>query len=484
MSKLPQAFIDRMKAHFGDEFDAFIHSLDRPVTTSIRLNEAKISTVKELEVAVSPLSFGEGPGVRKIAWTENGYYLSERPSFTFDPLFHAGAYYVQESSSMFLEQAFKAIPFIDNPIRVLDLCAAPGGKSTHLLSLMNADSLLVSNEPIANRNHILRQNLSRWGNSNVIVTQNKASDFAKMGAFFDVILIDAPCSGEGLFRKDKNAIAEWSEANVTMCAERQRDILSNIVQCLKPNGYLIYSTCTFEGAENLDNINYLVKEHGMESISIPGADNYTPELTPVSDGNAKGYAFYPHHTIGEGFFISLLMKPGPPPKPPEGGLNSHQPNLYLSPLQGVWGSGKDKTTTDLLPYLNQFINNAEQYTVLKHQPYYNILPTIFLRDYKTLSQHLYIRNAGISAGEIKGRDFIPAHELSLYQGFKKEFPSAELDLKTAISYLKAETISIPTDHKGWMTVRYRGANLGFVKALPNRINNYFPKEWRILKSQP
>ena len=461
MTEFPKAFTERMKAHFGDEFDAFIRSLDASVTTSIRLNPFKHHP-----------SDNSLPIDKKVEWTENGYYLSERPSFTFDPLFHAGTYYVQESSSMFLEQAFRAIPFIDKPIRVLDLCAAPGGKSTHLLSLMNQDSLLVSNEPIANRNHILRQNLSRWGNSNVVVTQNKASDFAKLGAFFDVIVIDAPCSGEGLFRKDKNAITEWSEANVTMCVERQRDILTNIIQCLKPNGYLIYSTCTFEEAENLGNINFLVKEHDMESLPIPNADNFKPELTPVSNGDAKGCAFYPHHTRGEGFFISLLRKPGSEPK------------AVSSPFQGVWGSSPDKTTIDLLPFISQFVDHAERFTVLKHEPYYNILPTIFLRDYKTLAQYLYIRNAGISAGEIKGKDFIPAHELSLFQGFRKDFPSAELDLKTAISYLKAETISIPIDHRGWITVRYRGANLGFVKAIPNRINNYFPKEWRILKANP
>ncbi len=457
MSKYPQAFIDRMKVYLRDEFDAFMLSLDEPVTTSVRLNP------KKYKLADSSL-----PIDKKIAWTENGYYLSERPSFTFDPMFHAGAYYVQESSSMFLEQAFRSIPDGDSAIRVLDLCAAPGGKSTHLLSLMNEDSLLVSNEPIASRNHILRQNLARWGNANVIVTQNKAEDFAKLGHFFDVIVIDAPCSGEGLFRKDKSAINEWSEANVTMCAERQQDILSNIVQCLKPNGYLIYSTCTFEEAENLSNINYLIMEQGMESLCIQNADSFKPELTSVSIGEAKGYAFYPHRTKGEGFFISLLRKKG------------HSIERSLTQQKTT----NDKTTNELLPYLSQFVNDAEKFSVLKHQPYFNILPTVFMNDYKRLAQHLYIRNAGISAGEIKGKDFIPAHELSLYQGFKTDFPTAELDMRSAISYLKAESISIPTDHKGWMTVKYKGANLGFVKALPNRINNYFPKEWRILKSQP
>ena len=457
MNKFPPVFLERMKAKFGEDFDAFIGAIDEPVITSIRINPRKFN-----------LSDSSLPLDKKVAWTDYGHYLSERPSFTFDPLFHAGAYYVQESSSMFLEQAFKTATTSDKSIKVLDLCAAPGGKSTHLLSLMNKESLLLANEPIANRNHILRQNLSRWGNSNVVVTQNKAEDFAKLGYFFDVIVIDAPCSGEGLFRKDKNAVNEWSESNVTMCAERQKDILAHIVQCLKPGGHLIYSTCTFEEAENLDNVNYLISDQGMESVSINNAEIFCPELTPVSKGDAKGYGFYPHRTKGEGFFISLLKKPGE----------------FPSIVPKISSTVSDKITAELLPHLSNFIEDAGAYSVLKHQQYFNILPGIFLTDYKKLAQYLYIRNAGISAGEIKGKDFIPAHELSLYQGLKKDFPSAELELKSAISYLKAETISIPTEYKGWMTVKYKGANLGFVKALPNRINNYFPKEWRILKAMP
>ena len=445
-----------MKAHLGADFEHFIKALDEPVTTSIRINPAKYNP------ADSSLPLGE-----KIPWTENGYYLTERPSFTFDPLFHAGAYYVQESSSMFLEQAFKAIPSAEKPLRVLDLCAAPGGKSTHLLSLISSESLLVSNELIANRNQILRQNLARWGNANVVVTQNKAEDFARLGEFFDVVVIDAPCSGEGLFRKDKNAIDEWTESNVTMCAERQRDILSHIIQCLKPGGHLIYSTCTYEEEENLYNINYLMSKYGMTNMQIPGADQFD-EVTTVSKGSAVGYAFYAHRTKGEGFFISLLRKSG---------TEIDKPGYRSKP-------SIDKATAELHSHLNTFIRDADQYAVLKHQSYYNILPTIFMQEYKRLAQHLYIRNAGISAGEIKGKDFIPAHELSLCQGIREDFPSADLDLKTAISYLRAETISIHTEHKGWMLAKYKGANLGFIKALPNRINNYFPKEWRILKAQP
>jgi 16S rRNA C967 or C1407 C5-methylase (RsmB/RsmF family)/NOL1/NOP2/fmu family ribosome biogenesis protein len=456
MNKYPDAFIERMKAKFGGDFDAFIRSLDDAPVTSIRLNPEKINVVD------SDLPLGE-----KIHWAEHSYHLAERPSFTFDPSFHAGAYYVQESSSMFLEQALKAIGIEGKALRVLDLCAAPGGKSTHLLSLLNEQSLLVSNELIANRNNILRQNIARWGRANTVVTQNKAEDFARLGSFFDLIVIDAPCSGEGLFRKDKNAIGEWSEANVTMCAERQQDILRHITTCLKPGGHIIYSTCTYEDAENLDNVNYLI-EQGFEQIEISTADSFTPDLTTITDGAAKGYAFYPHKTKGEGFFISVLKKPGSYPQTPSRGLNT----------------AHDKLSAELMPYLTNYIEQAESFTVLKHGQYYNILPTIFLQDYKWLSQNLYIRNAGISAGEIKGKDFIPAHELSLFTGMKKDFTFLDLDHRTAISYLKAETISIPTAHKGWMTVRHKDLNLGFIKALPNRINNYFPKEWRILKAMP
>jgi hypothetical protein len=188
------------------------------------------------------------------------------------------------------------------------------------------------------------------------------------------VVIDAPCSGEGLFRKDKNAINEWSESNVDMCAERQKGILQNVAQCLKPNGYIIYSTCTFEDAENLDNVNYLIHELGFETISIAKAKEFHPELTIVSNENAKGYAFYPHRTKGEGFFISLLRKPN----------ESRREIKPIPPKPQM-----DKATAELFPFLDKYINDAETFAVLKHQEYYNILPAIFLSDYRKLSRDLH-----------------------------------------------------------------------------------------------
>lgn len=455
MSKYPIAFIDRMKAHFGAEYDAFIASLDDAPVTSVRTHPLKFQR------SDTALPLGD-----RIAWANKGYYLTGRPSFTFDPLFHAGCYYVQESSSMFLEQVLEATGLTDKAIRILDMCAAPGGKSTHILSLLNQESLLVSNEIIAARNHILRQNLARWGCCNSIVTQNKAEDFARIGETFDIIVVDAPCSGEGLFRKDKAAVQEWSENNVAMCATRQQDILAHLTQCLKPGGYLIYSTCTYEWAENMDQVRKLIIEQQFESIQVKDTRNFQPQLADVSRDGLYGYAFYPHRTRGEGFFISLLRKKG-----------EWRETRYLPPRIA------DKTISDISPQLTAYIDDLDRFAAIKHQNLYNILPARFWPDYRALAR-LYIRNAGICVGELKGKDLIPAHELSLFQEFKKDFPAIELDLPSAISFLKAETISAPDAPRGWVTVRYKGQNLGFAKALPNRINSYFPKEWRILRSQP
>jgi 16S rRNA C967 or C1407 C5-methylase (RsmB/RsmF family)/NOL1/NOP2/fmu family ribosome biogenesis protein len=457
MSKYPDAFTTRMRSQLGSAYEAFIAALDLPMTTSVRTNPAKY------QVADSTLPLGDA-----ILWATNGHYLSERPSFTFDPLFHAGAYYVQESSSMFVERAFHTIDIKDKSLRVLDLCAAPGGKTTHLLSLLNKDSLLVANELIANRNHILRQNLSRWGHTNIVVTQNKAEDMARLGEFFDVILVDAPCSGEGLFRKDKAAIDEWSESNVNLCAERQRDILSHISQCLKPGGYIIYSTCTYEPSENMEHIRTMTQGGAFTSVPIAGASSFA-EVTTLQEDKAVGYAFYPHLTRGEGFFISLLKKEG-----------QHTERLK----QDISKPLIDKTTAELMPLLGSMLHEPERFTALKHQTYYNILPTIFMPDYKRLAQQLYIRQAGVPVGEIKGKDLIPAHELALSLAMRADFPHLDLDRTQAIAYLKAETIQLPTEHRGWMTVRYKDLNLGFVKVLPNRINSYMPKDWRILRSVP
>lgn len=286
--KWPEEFLIRMQHYFGDDYETFLNGLSTETPVSIRMNNRKQIPVKENS---SP-----------IPWSKEGYYLDKRPSFTIDPLFHAGCYYVQEAGSQFLEQLFQlAIKDIPDPV-VLDLCAAPGGKSTHLLSIMNGNGLLVSNEVIPSRNKVLQQNIAKWGFANTIVTQNDSKDFNKAGELFDVIVVDAPCSGEGLFRRDPEASNEWSVAAVGNCSVRQNEILDNVHKALRPGGYLIYSTCTFESVENEDQINNLVANLGYELCNNVNAEN------GVKKSNA-GYHFYPHTTKSEGFFISMLKKP-------------------------------------------------------------------------------------------------------------------------------------------------------------------------------
>src|SRR5260221_5910839 len=279
-----------MQIQLPQEWGEFRSAHERPSPTSIRINPLK-SNSKELE---------------KIPWTDLGYYLDQRPSFTFDPLFHAGAYYVQEASSMFLEQALKQTVDLSQPICVLDLCAAPGGKSTHLLSLMSRESLLVSNETIRSRATILAENIQKWGSNNVVVTNNDPEDFGKLEGFFDAIVVDAPCSGEGLFRKDPNAVNEWSEEHIELCVVRQQRIINQVWPSLKKNGVLIYCTCTYNEKENEKNIHWLVEEKKVESVKLKVESEWGVE--EVKTKNTYGYRFLPHQVKGEGFFIAVVRK--------------------------------------------------------------------------------------------------------------------------------------------------------------------------------
>ncbi|MBY0432810.1 MAG: RsmB/NOP family class I SAM-dependent RNA methyltransferase, partial [Cyclobacteriaceae bacterium] len=279
-----------MKALLGPEFPAFCVALEAPPPVSIRLHPKK------------KIAWPADP----VPWADQGRYLSERPVFTLDPRLHAGAYYVQEASSLLLEQALKQSVDITQPLRVLDLCAAPGGKSTHLLSLLSGDSLLVSNEVIRSRASILAENIQKWGYSNVIVTQQDPRDFQRLTGFFDVIVTDAPCSGEGLFRKDPEAMKEWSPNNVELCSQRQRRIVNDVWPALKPGGVLIYSTCTYEEKENMEAVATLTQDFAAESVSL--TLNPAWGIATLEKSGCIGYQCYPHRVKGEGFFISVLHK--------------------------------------------------------------------------------------------------------------------------------------------------------------------------------
>lgn len=445
--EFPKSFVDRMKAILADETKQLLSSLLSAPIISVRKNSAKISA----------LSF---ENMEQIPWCKTGFYLPERPYFTHDPLLHAGAYYVQEASSMFLEQYLLTyLSSIENPM-VLDLCAAPGGKSTHLLSLMNGKGLLVANEIVPNRNAILRENLIKWGYPNFIVTQSEAKDFAKEEELFDVIVIDAPCSGEGMFRKDERAVSEWCEKNVETCVTRQSEIISHIKKALKPGGILIYSTCTFEPDENIHQLQQLF-ETGDYDIFLPDDLPSDFGLTKIECKQTVGFSFYPHKTKGEGFFIGALQKKK------EGKVQA---------VKAV----ADSTDKSFDEY-HQWVKPNPNFSLSIQNGKVSMKSKLLKNLGSSFKHNIYVKLDSISIGEWKGKDFIASPDLA-FSIMKSDFiRKIEIDLQTAIKYLKCESITIFDVEKGWYLVTFQGQGLGWIKVLEGRINNYYPSNWRILK---
>ena len=295
MNTLPALFEERMRKLLPEESEAFFAALQTEPPVSIRLNPGK-------PVPISRLFPDEQIGL-PVSWCESAYYLKSRPVFTLDPCLHSGTYYVQEASSMFLYHIFGQI-LPAHPVRVLDLCAAPGGKSTLIASRLSSGSLLVANEVIRSRAGILKENMIKWGTSHVVVTNNDPADFHHLKGAFDIIVVDAPCSGEGMFRKDPGAIQEWNESNLQLCSERQQRILADIWPCLKPGGFLVYSTCTYNPGENEAILERLIRKYGARSIEI------APLFPGIVPGNSTAhcYHFYPHRIPGEGFFTGVVQK--------------------------------------------------------------------------------------------------------------------------------------------------------------------------------
>ncbi|HET9055196.1 MAG TPA: RsmB/NOP family class I SAM-dependent RNA methyltransferase, partial [Cyclobacteriaceae bacterium] len=374
---LPKEFEESVQKTLGNSFPEFIESLQTPSPVSIRLNPHKYTA----------------DNTNAVPWSKSGKYLNERPKFTLDPVFHAGAYYVQEASSMFIEQALTQTADLSKPLRVLDISAAPGGKSTHLLSLLNSESLLVSNEVIRSRAAVLSENIQKWGHSNVIVTNNDPEDFTKLSGFFDVILVDAPCSGEGLFRKDPEAIKEWSPENVALCAKRQRRILSDVWPALKENGILIYSTCTYNKSENEETLHWLKEQRGAESVPLTVPPDWGIEA--VHENGIHGYHFYPHNVKGEGFFLSVIRKTEPQPEAHfkiRKGLTA--PSKKISEQLEAW-------TTFSLPTF--FTWNDMVYVV----------PETIAKATETLLDHLMFIQAGTALATMKHDKLIPEHAAAL-----------------------------------------------------------------------
>jgi 16S rRNA C967 or C1407 C5-methylase (RsmB/RsmF family)/NOL1/NOP2/fmu family ribosome biogenesis protein len=443
---LPQPLLDALSGLPGFNPEAFIAIHQTTAPTSIRFNPFKPQTAN-----FQPQTF-------PIPWSSRGYYLAERPSFTFDPLFHAGTYYVQEASSMFLEQALTQLCDLSQPLTVLDLCAAPGGKSTHLLSLLNSQSLLVSNETIRSRSHILTDNIMRWGQPNSIVTNNDPKDFARLENFFDVIVADAPCSGSGLFRREPEAIAEWSVNNVTLCSQRQQRILADVLPALKPGGLLIYATCSYSREEDEAIGEWLTEALNMQHEKLNTNDDWG-----VTDAGT-GYRFYPYRLQGEGFYLACFRK--------EAGETASQKKARPSAIAA------NKTEAALLA---EWLQAPQEFAFYLNNDTYYALPARWRETYEVLRAALKIVQAGVNMGKIFKQKLQPDHALALSTARRNNLPALALDYDTAIAYLRKQDIGPQPGHSGWTLATYQQQSLGWLNILPNRSNNYYPKELRILK---
>lgn len=446
--QLPEKLLQSLQGIKGFDREAFekVHTNGEQIT-SIRLNPSKFS-----------ISHCQLPVDYKVPWCSLGYYLSRRPSFTFDPLFHAGCYYVQEASSMFLEQALKQSIDLTRPLRILDLSAAPGGKSTHIQSLISKDSLLVSNDVIRSRARILEDNIIKWGGGNVVITSNDPAEFAQLENYFDAIVVDAPCSGSGLFRRDEGAIDHWSKNTVQLCNQRQQRILADVWPALKRNGILIYATCSYSREEDEDVVKWMTSEFAAERVKLTVEESW--DIVESSGG----YRFWPHKLKGEGFFIACLRKT-------EG--------------EDIEVKIKVKGEVEILSkkqkeILSPWVNYIDHELVKVENDLYGVSKDL-LSDLNILLGTLRTIYFGTMLGELIRDKLIPAHALAMSNLVSENVEKEELHYEEAIVYLQKKELKRESISKGWKLVTYENYPLGWINALPNRINNYYPKELRILK---
>ena len=459
--KLPVSFVEEMKAILGDEYHTFESALHEAPPVSLRLNGGVKIPAEGYCPPFANLYAGD------VAWCKSGKYLSARPSFTLDPLFHAGSCYVQEAASMFLERCAETVALSGDVDRLLDLCAAPGGKATHLASLF-PDSLVVCNEAIRSRAGTLEENTAKWGTPNVVVTSSDPAKFAGLPGFFDFILIDAPCSGEGMFRKEPEALHEWSPEHVKHCAARQRRILRDVWDALKPGGFLLYGTCTYNREENENTVKYIVESLGAETVPVDSefTDSEFTRTAGISPSVAADIAacrFYPHKTRSEGLFLALLRKHG------------------KSKPKSSTGRRKPKQSNRNDFGLRSWINRNGNFVFVRRNDKIFMLPEKFAGDIEFVGQRVYALSAGTETCTLKGGGLIPSPNFALSTEINRNnFTVREIDEATALAYLSKETLpSFPDTDKGYVLLTYRGVALGWVKDTGSRCNNLLPPNRRI-----
>lgn len=431
-------------------FSAF----EEPASTSVRYNPFK------------PCSKMDG---KQVLWSEHGLILSERPVFTLDPLFHAGAYYVQDSSSMFVGYAFRKMLSqvqkpVGRPLRVLDLCAAPGGKTTDLAASLRGaygdGFLLVANEVMKARVGILADNVALWGDPNVVVTSDDPSAFAALPGFFDVIVTDVPCSGEGMFRKDEEAVQQWSEDNVSLCEARQRRILADVWPSLAEGGLLIYSTCTFNRRENDGNVEWIAAELGAEMLTADDILGGMPGVLKTE----RGYSLVPGHVEGEGQYCAALRK-------------TSADAISDAPLRSRKSPRQVKPTP--VPDGLQRLMNVPVVFRTKGDTI-TAVPQNLASDVARVEEALHVVAAGCAVGVVKGKDLVPDADLALSMMLADDaYPTVELDRMAALAFLHRDAQVFPDAPRGYLLLKHEGLSLGFVKNLGNRSNSLHPQSRRI-----
>lgn len=429
--------------------EALVNSLSIQPIVSVRFNPFKNPRQK--------------PVGEKVSWCPEGIYLTERPVFALDPNWHAGAYYVQEASSMFAGTLFSRLKSPDTPVKILDLCAAPGGKSTHLISEMNNDDLLVSNEVTRNRVLPLTDNIQRWGRSNVVISNANSESISRLEDYFDIILADMPCSGEGMIRKDPFALKQWNEGLVNQCSSLQKNLLKDSWNALKPGGIFIYSTCTFNRKENEENIAFAAEELGAEPVHF----SEVPDGVTITKSNGIScYRFFPHLLKGEGFFISVFKKP-------EGNLstrsNKKEKNFNPIPVPDLIKNLAENTDLVLREWNNGFyLQNEKQVSEISF-----------------LTKTIHTVSPGTRAGNFAGKDFIPDHAVAMLADASQFLPGVDIREDDAASYLRKEAVSVSPQEIAdkWITVNFEGLPLGWIKKAGNRFNNYYPGPLKIRKQR-
>ena len=414
-------------------------SLNQNPHTSIRINPFKISSK---------------PALEPVNWSDNGFYVPHNSVFAADPLWHAGAYYVQEASSMFLEKILsKFLPEYQNPL-VLDLCAAPGGKSTLISTLLAQNGgFLVANEVISSRLGSLRENLTKWGLPNFWVTNRDAAFWGKQTALFDVMVVDAPCSGEGMFRKDPQSRSQWNEDSPAFCANRQKRILEDALPALREGGLLVYSTCTFNQNENEAILTFL-EQNGVEWLQIEIPESGTTK-------RQNGFAFYPHKVKGEGFFIAVGRKT-------KGEQFSNVTNRISLPKPISFDLGGLELKE---PWFGCNFNDKVLLFNNDSEAHYNKLSSVASID-----------NFGFHWAEIKGKDYIPLPLAAYAKTYvAPDFNTTEIDYQAALKLLRKEDPG-HTLPRGFHLLSYKKVPLGWIKSIGNRNNNLYPSNFRLIKS--